>query len=89
MKINNGQWYDEIMDTLSSNNPTAPTIILRQHLEAAIGDSERVPSVSCINKCLQRIEFKRKRCTFLSNAQDPVEVFDHMERMSTVEVERQ
>jgi len=52
VKNNNGQWYDEIIDTLSSNYPTAPTIILRQHLEATIGVSEEVPSVSCINKCL-------------------------------------
>ena len=62
VKNNNGQWYDEIIDILSSKYPTAPTIILRQHLEAAIGVSERVPSVSgCINKCLQRIELKRLR----------------------------
>ena len=61
MKNNNGQWYDEIIDTLSSNYPTAPTIILRQHLEATIGVSEEVPSVSCINKCLQIIELKRLR----------------------------
>ena len=63
------------------------TIVLRQHLEAVIDGAKRVPSIASINTCLRRIDLKRKRCTFLSNAQNPVDVYNHMERMESVEVD--
>ena len=85
--LNNGQWYDDIIETLSTNYPTVSTIVLRQHLEAVIDGAKRVPSIASINTCLRRIDLKRKRCTFLSNAQNPVDVYNHMERMESVEVD--
>jgi hypothetical protein len=90
LKDNNEQWYDDLVGTLNTNYPTVTTIVLRQHLEAAIGGSSTdqcVPSTSSIERSLKRTELKRKRCTFLSNAQNPVEVYDHMARMANVDVD--
>ena len=39
LKDNNEQWYDDLVGTLNTNYPTVTTIVLRQHLEAAIGGS--------------------------------------------------
>lgn len=82
-----GQWYDDLVENLSDNYPTVSTDVLRQHLEAAIGGASAVPSISSIKRSLKRSELKRKRCTFLSNAQNPVDVYDHMQRMANVEVD--
>ncbi len=90
LKNNNEQWYDDLVGTLNTNYPTVTTLVLRQHLDAAIGGSStehNVPSTSTIKRSLERIKLKRKRCTFLSNAQNPVEVYDHMARMANVAVE--
>ena len=85
---NNGQWYDDIIETLSANYPTVTTIVLRQHSEAVIAVAQRVPSRASINNtCLRSINLKRKRCTIFSNAQNPVEVYNDMERMESVEVD--
>jgi len=89
-KDNNEQWYDVLVGTMNTNYPTVTTIVLRQHLEAAIGGSSTdqcVPSTSSIERSLKRTELKRKRCTFLSNAQNPVEVYDHMAKMANVDVD--
>jgi hypothetical protein len=81
---NNGQWYDDIIETLSANYPTVTTIVLRQHLEAVIAGAQRVPSLASINTYLRRINLKRKRCIIVSNALNPVEVYNHMERKNGI-----
>ena len=62
---------------------------LRLKLQELLGNDETItlPSIRSIGRSLKRCKAKRKRCTFLSDAQDPVEVFDHMERMQGVEVD--
>jgi hypothetical protein len=81
---NNEQWYDDIIETLSANYPTVTTIVLRQHLEAVIAGAQRVPSLASINTHLRRINLKRKRCIIVSNALNPVEVYNHMERKNGI-----
>ena len=71
LKDNNEQWYDDLVGTLNTNYPTLTTLVLRQHLDAAIGGSStehNVPSTSTINPlptmCADR-HTKTKRPTFL------------------------
>ena len=77
------------VDSINSNYPTITRTVLRNHVEAAIGDApgRTVPSLSSIDRALDRNNKKRKRCTYLCSAQDPVEVYDHLEVMKNVEVE--
>ena len=89
LKENNAQWYDEIVDSINSNYPTVTRTVLRNHVEAAIGDApgRTVPSLSSIDRALDRNNKKRKRCTYLCSAQDPIEVYEHLEVMKNVAVE--
>ena len=56
------------VDSINSNYPTITRTVLRNHVEAAIGDApgRTVPSLSSIDRALDRNNKKRKRCTYLN-----------------------
>ena len=88
VRENHEQWYDDLVSVINFNDPTTSNFGLRLQLEEIIENSNlRLPSLTSVGRALQRCKLKRKRCTFLSNAQDPVQVFDHMERMAEIEVD--
>ena len=84
-----GRWYDDLVEAINRKHPTIKIFDLRLKLQELLGNDETItlPSIRSIGRCLKRCKAKRKRCTFLSDAQDTVEVFDHMERMQGVEVD--
>ena len=85
------QWYDGLVESIHLNNPTGKVFNLRLELGELLGDDttsiHKLPSESSVGRALARCKAKRKRCTFLSDAQDPVQIYDHMERMRVVEVD--
>ena len=84
----NNRWYDGIINAINLQHPTIKVFDMRLRLRELLGGDEtsKLPSLSSIGKSLLRCKAKRKRCTFLSNSQDPVQVFDHMERMRCIDV---
>ena len=85
---NSSRWYDELVNDISIKHPTIKLFDLRLRLQELLGGGQfKLPSISSVGRSLQRCKLKRKRCTFLSYAQDPVEVFDHMDRMKCINVD--
>ena len=85
---NSSRWYDELVNEISIKHPTIKLFDLRLRLQELLGGGQfKLPSISSVGRSLQRCKLKRKRCTFLSYAQDPVEVFDHMDRMKCINVD--
>jgi hypothetical protein len=83
------QWFDTLVSSIHMNNPTGKVFDLRLELGDLLGDNStfKLPSMSSVGRALMRCKAKRKRCTYLSDAQDTVHFYDHMERMRDIEVD--
>lgn len=84
------QWFDGLVASIHMNNPTGKIFDMRLELGELLGDdisTHKLPSMSSVDRALMRCKAKRKRCAYLSNTQDPVQIYDHMERMQAIEVD--
>lgn len=80
-------WYDELVRSLNKQDPTATVHVTRLQLSSINGDNFDLPCHRSVGDSLIRAKAFRKKTVFLSNAQDPVQVYHHMERMRAIETE--
>jgi len=83
------QWYDGLVESINNKHKTVKRAVVRQHLEDLIGDTSLnpLPSVNSVGRSLIRLNAKRKRCTYYSDCQDAVQVFDFMDRMKAIDTD--
>ena len=81
------QWYDGLVESIHKKHKTAKRAVVRQLLGDLIGDISinPLPSLHTVGRSLKRLNAKRKRCTYYSDCQDAVQVFDFMEFMRDID----
>ena len=75
------------MESIHKKHKTAKRAVVRQLLGNFIGDIclNPLPSLNTVGRSLKRVNAKRKRCTYYSNCQDAVQVFDFLEFMRNID----
>ena len=80
-------WYDKLINELVIKNPTQSSEIIRQLLTCNLGPGIQIPCLTMVKDSIRRTKLNRTRLSYLPSAQNPILVWEHMERMKYFDAE--
>ena len=79
-------WYDDLVRQIIDLKPYISIQLVRLEVQSLIVDTGfDTPCKASIGESVLRAKGNRKRCKYLSNAQDPLQIWHHMDKMKAVE----